>query len=74
MEHPAPEPCINDKKYDQNAYNRRFIEKNTEKIHTQHICDVCCGSYTYFNKSKHLKSKKHMDLLLKARPTPPCTS
>lgn len=58
------------RKYDQNKYNRKFIEKNTEKIHTKHICEVCCGSYTYFNKSKHLKSKRHLDLLHKA-PVPP---
>jgi hypothetical protein len=60
------------KKYDQNKYNRVFIEKNLEKIHEKRVCDVCCGTYTYFNKSKHLKSKKHLDLLHKlANPPQP---
>ena len=59
------------RKYDQNKYNRKFIEMNSDKIHTKHICEVCCGSYTYFNKSKHLKSKRHLDLLNKANPAPP---
>ena len=59
------------KKYDQNKYNKTFIEKNMEKIHTKHVCEVCCGSYTYFNKSKHLRSKKHLDLLHKQPLAPP---
>jgi len=59
------------KKYDQNKYNKTIIEKNSDKIYEKHVCDVCCGSYTYFNKSKHLRSKKHTDLLQKMPPAPP---
>jgi hypothetical protein len=59
------------KKYDQNKYNKTFIEKNIDKIHEKHTCDVCCGSFTYFNKSKHLRSKKHVDLMNKMPPAPP---
>ena len=46
-------------------YYQRFIEKNHDKINNRIICPICCGSYTYFNKYTHLKSKKHNDLLLK---------
>jgi len=59
-------------KYNQREYNRRFIEKNAERIHTKTVCDVCCGSYTYFNKSKHLKSARHIRLVERIRePAPP---
>ena len=41
-------------------YYRNFMEKNKEKLHTSITCDICYGSYTYYNKSTHLKSKRHM--------------
>jgi len=53
------------KKYDQKKYNNNFMEKNKDKIKLKIVCDVCCGSYTYYNKSKHMKSKKHLNLLNK---------
>jgi hypothetical protein len=40
-------------------YHVNFINKNADKIKQQIICDVCGVSYTYFNKSKHFRSKKH---------------
>jgi hypothetical protein len=54
-------------KYNQREYNRRFIEKNAERIRTKTVCDVCCGTYTYFNKSKHLKSARHIRLVERTR-------
>ncbi len=53
------------KKYDQSQYNKKFIEKNRDRINEKIICDVCCGSYSYYNKSKHMKSLKHVKLLNK---------
>jgi hypothetical protein len=53
------------KKYDQSQYNKNFLEKNKDKINKKIICDICCGSYSYYNKSKHLKSVKHINLLNK---------
>jgi hypothetical protein len=53
------------KKYDQKKYNSKFMDKNREKIHQKIVCDVCCGSYSYYNKSKHMKSIKHLNLLNK---------
>jgi hypothetical protein len=47
------------KKYDSKKYIKNFQEKNKDKIVEKHICDICYGSYTYFNKSKHIQSKKH---------------
>lgn len=52
-------------KYDQNKYNKNFLEKNRNKIKEKVLCDICCGSYTYFNKSKHLNSKKHQNIVNK---------
>lgn len=62
----AGNQIVKDKKvYPYNDYNKKFMEKNKEKIMEKQKCEICCGSYTYFNKSKHLKSKKHLDLLNK---------
>lgn len=47
-------------KYDQNLYNKNFMEKNKEKITSKQICPICKGKYTYYNKSTHFKSKKHI--------------
>lgn len=40
-------------------YYETFKEKNKDKINEIHICPICCGSYTYFNKSKHNSSIRH---------------
>ena len=53
------------KKYDQSKYNKNFMEKNKDIINQKKICDICCGSYSYYNKSKHMKSLKHLNLLNK---------
>jgi len=55
------EPIVK-KKYDSSKYNKTFMEKNNEKIYKKQVCPICYGSYTYFNKSKHLKSKRHIIL------------
>jgi hypothetical protein len=54
-------------KYNQREYNRRFIEKNADRIKAKTVCEVCCGTYTYFNKSKHLKSARHVRLVERIR-------
>ena len=41
------------------------MEKNKDKIKEKIICDICCGTYTYFNKSKHFKSSKHIKIMNK---------
>lgn len=45
------------------AYYLAFVNKNKEKINEAHVCDVCFGRYTYFNKSKHMKSKLHLRII-----------
>ena len=44
------------KKNNQNVYNKRFIDKQKNK---KFICPICACEYTYYAKSKHLKSKIH---------------
>jgi hypothetical protein len=56
------EEPIKEKKYNQMKYNKNFAEKNKEKINERKICPICCGSYTYYNKSTHFKSIKHIML------------
>lgn len=41
-------------------YVRKFIEKNKDKINLKIQCPICYSSYTYFNKSKHFKTKRHL--------------
>lgn len=41
------------------AYNQRFYEKNAEKIHSKITCE-CGHTYTYYNKSRHMKGNKHL--------------
>lgn len=49
------------KKYDNSVYYENFKKKHNmnEKIN----CDCCGGSYSYFNKSNHIKSQKHQNAL-----------
>ena len=39
-------------------YYNNFHSKNKEKIKEKKDCVICGGSYSYFNKSTHLKSSK----------------
>ena len=50
------------KVYNSKKYNVAFSLKNSAKIKEKVVCSTCCGSYTYFNKSKHIRSKKHIDI------------
>jgi len=40
-------------------YHQNFVEKNKDRIKEKHFCPVCFGVYTYFNKSQHMRSKRH---------------
>ena len=51
------------KKYDSKIYNRKFYIINKEKVSEKHICPLCKGRYTYFNKSTHDKTQKHLKWL-----------
>ena len=39
--------------------SKEYYQKNLEKIKSKHKCSDCDGSYTTYNKSKHIKTKKH---------------
>lgn len=54
-------------KYDSKKYYDKFKEVNSEKIHKKINCELCGGKYTYFNRSKHIKSKKHQFCLLSCK-------
>jgi hypothetical protein len=47
----------------QGEINKNFYVRNKEKISQQRVCDTCLGFYTYFNRSKHNKSFKHLQHL-----------
>jgi hypothetical protein len=52
------------KKYNQNQYNKNFQIKNKDRINKKYDCNICFGSYTYFNKSKHNQSLRHRKALM----------
>jgi len=39
-------------------YYKNFKNKHMEDINKKIVCEICGGSYSYFNKSGHLKTKK----------------
>jgi hypothetical protein len=41
---------IPSKKYDKKTYQNTFITKNKSKIMEKKQCEICCGSYTYYNR------------------------
>lgn len=42
-------------------YYENFKNKNVDKIKEKSVCEICGGSYTYFNKSSHMKTKRHLN-------------
>jgi hypothetical protein len=46
------------KEYNQREYNKRFYEKNKEKLAVKVKCN-CGGGYTSPNKTKHEESRIH---------------
>jgi hypothetical protein len=57
------EIVIPNKKYDSKKYYENFREKHMDIINKKMICADCLGKYTYFNKSHHTKTKKHLKAL-----------
>ena len=60
IETPKQEENKNVIKKNSTKYVKKFIEKNSDKIKSKTICPTCYSSYTYFNKSKHFKTKRHL--------------
>jgi len=54
---------LQNKKYDQKIYHNNFKKKNKDKIKEKHVCEVCFGSYTYFNKYNHQMTQRHVNML-----------
>ena len=52
------------KKYNSKKYNDTFREKHKDKLKEKINCE-CGNHYSYYTKSKHLKTKKHTKFLNK---------
>lgn len=52
------------KKYNSKMYNDKFREKHAEKIATKIVCTGCGRTFTYYTKSKHMKTKKHIQAII----------
>lgn len=50
------------KKCEKKNYVKQFKEKNKDKIKEKVQCSVCYSTYTYFNKCKHFKTKRHITM------------
>jgi hypothetical protein len=51
------------KKLKNKEYLKKFVEKNKNSIKDKIECPICYSTYSYFNKSKHCKTKRHIKLL-----------
>lgn len=51
-------------KYSSKKYNDKFRAKHAEKLNIKHECE-CGAFYSYYTKSKHLKTQKHKNGLIK---------
>jgi hypothetical protein len=49
--------------YNGKVYNDNFWNKHKDTLLEKHKCEVCGGSFNLTNKSRHLKSKKHINKL-----------
>lgn len=52
---------MSDIKYDSKKYNDKFKEVHKDELKEKHKCEICGGSYTYYNKSVHNKTRKHLN-------------
>ena len=48
-----------------NEYYLNFKNKNEDKIKQKTKCLICGGKYTYYHKSRHMKTIKHLKAQIK---------
>ena len=46
-----------------NKYLKKFIEQKGDKIKEKIVCEECGGTYSYFNKSHHKQTSKHVKII-----------
>jgi hypothetical protein len=51
-------------KRDRKIYNAEYFDKHKDELLEQIICPDCNGKYQKYNKTSHLKTKKHKNSLL----------
>lgn len=54
---------IDDVKAEEKQYNKNYYAQKKENLESVK-CSVCDGVYSYYSKSKHLKSRKHLFKIL----------
>ena len=54
------EKSENKKSKSSKEYMSNFYSKHPEKRSEKIMCELCGGEYTYNNKSKHMKTKRHL--------------
>jgi len=53
------EMTLEEKREHYRVVNNKFKARNAEKIKEKIKCSICGGSYTYFNKIPHCRTKQH---------------
>ena len=52
-----------DEKIAQRIYNTKHLEKCIDNMRKTIICSDCNRKYTFYNKSRHMRSKPHLKYL-----------
>lgn len=50
-----------------NQYMKEYREMNRDKVNERIKCEICDQEYSKSNKSRHVKSKQHMIMVLNKR-------
>lgn len=45
-------------------YIKKWYNKNKDNLKEKQKCDICGGTYTRYNKSHHLKTQKHVRIVI----------
>jgi len=70
LEKQAEEEKTQKKKYNSKKYNDTFRQKHADILKQKINCSICHNDYTYYTKSKHMKTKKHIKALPKPEVKP----
>ena len=54
---------INKIKEVRKKYHDSYTLKNRDTLNVKHICSICNGKYSLYNKAHHFLTKKHIKLI-----------
>jgi len=45
-------------------HNKTYYEKIKKERLVSQVCSICSGSFSYYSKSRHIKTKRHLQCKL----------